>query len=197
MKPRIDPPNDIESLELEVYRLKEHIHSLELEKDILKKTTDIIKKDPGINPQRLKNKEKTEVIDALKTKHKLKELLHFLKLPKSSYFYQKSVKEIDKYAHLREYITVIFNENYIVYGNRKIYLALKNMGIIVSEKVIRKIMRQNELIVYQPKWKQYSSYLGEISPVVENIIQINFHSSEPNTKWLTDITEFHILAGKV
>lgn len=64
VKPRIDLPNDKESLEMEVNRLKEQIHRLELEKDILEKTTDIIKKDPGINPKKLTNKEKTEVIDA-------------------------------------------------------------------------------------------------------------------------------------
>ncbi len=198
VKPRMDLPNDKESLELEVNRLKEHIYRLELEKDILEKTSDIIKKDPGINSQRLTNKEKTEVIDALKTKYKLKELLHFLNLPKSSYFYQKSLlAKVDKYAQLREDIKDIFNDNYKAYGYRRIYFALKNMGIIISEKVIRKIMRQNELIVYQPKQKKYSSYLGEISPAVENIIQRDFHSTDPNSKWLTDITEFHIPAGKV
>lgn len=58
-------------------------------------------------------------------------------------------------------------------------------------------MKQNGLIVYQPKQKKYSSYLGEISPEVENIIQRDFHATEPNAKWLTDITEFHIPSGKV
>lgn len=198
VKPRIDLPNDKESLEMEVNHLKEQIHRLELEKDILEKTTDIIKKDPGINPKQLTNKEKTEVIDALKNKYKLKELLRFLNLAKSSYFYQKAqLVKGDKYAQLREDITEIFNDNYKVYGYRRIHLALKNKGIVVSEKVIRKIMKQNELIVYQPKQKKYSSYMGEVSPEVDNIIQRDFHSTEPNAKWLTDITEFHIPAGKV
>jgi|BioPla2DNA2_1021312.scaffolds.fasta_scaffold24966_1 transposase InsO family protein/transposase-like protein len=198
MKPRTKLPNDKESLELEVNRLKEQIHRLELEKDILEKTTEIIKKDPGINPEKLTNKEKTEVIDALKNKYKLKELLGYLRISKSSYFYQKSrLLKDDKYSQIREDITVIFNENYKTYGYRRIYLALKNKGIVVSEKVIRKIMKQNGLIVYQPKQKKYSSYLGEISPEVENIIQRDFHATEPNAKWLTDITEFHIPSGKV
>lgn len=198
VKPRIDLPNDKKSLVMEVNLLKEQIHRLELEKDILEKTTDIIKKDSGINPKKLTNKEKTEVIDALKNKYKLKELLHFLNLPKSSYFYQKTqLAKGDKYGQLRQDITNIFNDNYKIYGYRRIYLALKNKGIVVSEKVIRKIMNQDELIVYQPKQKKYSSYMGEISPEVDNIIQRDFHSTEPNTKWLTDITEFHIPAGKV
>lgn len=138
------------------------------------------------------------MIDALKNKYKLKELLQFLRLSKNSCFYQKArLLKDDKYTQLREEIIDVFIENYKTYGYRRIYLALNNKGIIVSEKVIRRIMKQNGLIVYQPKQKKYSSYMGEISPEVENIIQRDFHATELNSKWLTDITEFHIPAEKV
>ncbi|MBC7088198.1 MAG: hypothetical protein H5T96_06975 [Tissierellales bacterium] len=50
VKLRMDLPYDKKSLELKVKRLKDQIHILELEKDILEKTTDIIIKDLGINP---------------------------------------------------------------------------------------------------------------------------------------------------
>ena len=43
----------------------------------------------------------------------------------------------------------------------------------------------------------FSSYAGEISPEVANIIKRDFHADAPNTKWLTDITEFSLPAGKV
>lgn len=39
--------------------------------------------------------------------------------------------------------------------------------------------------------------MGEISPAVEKNINRYFHSGSPNEKWLTDITEFHIPAGKI
>lgn len=45
--------------------------------------------------------------------------------------------------------------------------------------------------------RNYSSYKGEISPAPENIINRDFHADTPNAKWLTDLTEFHIPAGKV
>ena len=32
---------------------------------------------------------------------------------------------------------------------------------------------------------------------MENLIQRNFHADKPNQKWLTDITEFSISAGKI
>ena len=40
-------------------------------------------------------------------------------------------------------------------------------------------------------------YLGEISPAPDNLINRDFQAGAPNEKWLTDITEFQIAAGKV
>lgn len=58
-------------------------------------------------------------------------------------------------------------------------------------------MRDNNLVVPIKRRKKYNSYKGEITPAVPNLIERNFHADRPNTKWLTDITEFHIPAGKV
>lgn len=58
-------------------------------------------------------------------------------------------------------------------------------------------MHEEGLVVKSIKRKKYSSYMGEISPSVSNILKRIFHAEFPNSKWLTDITEFHIPAGKV
>jgi transposase InsO family protein len=58
-------------------------------------------------------------------------------------------------------------------------------------------MKDENLVVPNIKRKKYSSYKGEISPEVENIVNRDFHADKPNRKWLTDITEFHIPAGKI
>ncbi len=49
----------------------------------------------------------------------------------------------------------------------------------------------------QARRRRYGSYLGEISPPPENVIDRDFQAAAPNQKWLTDITEFQIPAGKV
>ena len=67
----------------------------------------------------------------------------------------------------------------------------------LSEKVVQRLMKQESLIVAQPKRRRYTSYLGEISTAPENIINRNFQAAAPNEKWLTDITEFQIPAGKI
>ena len=56
---------------------------------------------------------------------------------------------------------------------------------------------QAGLSITTPRRRRYHSYRGEISPAPENIINRDFHAENPNEKWLTDITEFHIPAGKV
>jgi transposase InsO family protein len=58
-------------------------------------------------------------------------------------------------------------------------------------------MKDENLVVPNIKRKKYSSYKGEISPEVENVVNRDFHADKPNSKWLTDITEFHIPAGKI
>jgi len=58
-------------------------------------------------------------------------------------------------------------------------------------------MREEGLSVAAISRKKYSSYKGEISPKIPNLLQRNFHAEMPNKKWLTDITEFRLSAGKV
>ena len=48
-----------------------------------------------------------------------------------------------------------------------------------------------------PVCKKYSSYKGEISPEIPNVLQRDSLASVPNQKWLTDLTEFALPAGKV
>ena len=58
-------------------------------------------------------------------------------------------------------------------------------------------MREEGLFLRIKSRQKYSSYKGEISPEVPNLVQRDFHAECPNQKWLTDITEFAIPAGKV
>ncbi|BDR53850.1 hypothetical protein KIM372_17570 [Bombiscardovia nodaiensis] len=56
-----------------------------------------------------------------------------------------------------------------------------------------------ELII-RPRLKRrrrYSSYLGEITPVVPNLLERDFHAGTPGVKLLTDITEFRVRDGEL
>lgn len=182
----------------EMAELKAQLFDLQLENDILKETINVLKKDPGVDRTALRNREKAVIVDALKTKYSLPLLLKRMGLAKSCYYYQKNVLAgTDKYAWLRNRIKEMFKENKERYGYRRIYGLLIRERCAVSEKVVRRIMKQEELTVNIRRRRSYSSYQGEISPDVSNVIARDFHADTPNQKWLTDITELAIPAGKV
>ena len=74
---------------------------------------------------------------------------------------------------------------------------LKRNSITLSEKVVRRIIKEEHLFIKKVRIRKYSSYIGEVTPAVPNLLKRNFRADLPNQKWLTDITEFHIPAGKV
>ncbi|MEA4872448.1 MAG: IS3 family transposase [Synergistaceae bacterium] len=174
------------------------IKKLKLERDVWEGTVEIIKKDPGADPKNLKNREKAILIDALRKEHPRKNLLDCVSMKRSSFFYHCSRGLTkDKYSTLKSRIIDQFEANRRCYGYRRIHALLVRDGIYVSEKVVRRLMAECSLIVFGKSKRKYSSYRGENAPSAENIIKRNFHADTPNTKWLTDITEFHIPSGKV
>lgn len=199
-KPTKSKKRDIDINVEDIDALKAQMLNLQLENDILKETIEILKKDPGIDQTPLRNSEKAVIVDALKDKYSLPMLLEKIKLSKSSYYYQEKVmKSPDKYAALRNKIRKIFYDNKERYGYRRIWKLLTNgvEAITISEKVVRRIMKEENLVARRPNKKKYSSYQGEITPAVDNKVNRDFHADAPNKLWLTDITEFAIPAGKV
>ena len=177
--------------------LKKQVYQLDLEKCVLEKAAEVLKKDQGISIPMLTNCEKAIVINALRERFPLKKLLRTLQIAKSSYCYQVVAMKTDRYFSMREEIRNVFNDSKERYGYRRIHAVLKTEGKKISEKVVRRIMREEDLSVRKVKKRKYSSYQGEITPAVENVINRDFHAEKPNEKWLTDITEFHIPSGKV
>lgn len=138
------------------------------------------------------------LVDALKQTYALPELLAALGLARSSYFYHRArLRVTDKYASARCSIANIFEFNHRCYGYRRIRAALARQQIFLSERVVRRLMKQEGLTLASTRRRRYGSYLGEISPAPDNLINRDFRAAAPNEKWLTDITEFQIPAGKV
>jgi transposase InsO family protein/transposase-like protein len=194
----LQPLPDRAELEKTVESLKRDIHKLRLEHDLLKMAAELLKKGQGINLILLSNREKTLMIDALRQTYAVPELLVELGLARSSYFYHRArLLGPDKYVDVRLAITDVFELNHRCYGYRRIKASLSKRHLHISEGVVRRLMGQAGLSIATPRRRRYHSYGGEISPAPENIINRDFHAATPNEKWLTDITEFHIPAGKV
>ena len=187
-----------DELERQVEALRREVRQLRLEQDLLNKANELLKKGLGVDLQLLSNREKTLLIDALKEHYGLPKLLGQLGLARSSYFYHRvRAAAGDKYLEVRQSITEIFESTHRCYGYRRLQASLTKQDVTISEKVVQRLMKQESLVVAKPKRRRYASYLGEISPAPENIIDRDFQAAAPNKKWLTDITEFQIPAGKV
>lgn len=131
----------------------------------------------------------------------MKELTGSLRISKSSYEYQRrAISRPDKHAGLRARVREAFEDANASRGYRYVTHALRSGDdpVAVSEKVVRRIMREEGLTVsYAKKKARYSSYKGEISDAPENLVNRDFRAAAPNELWLTDITEFGLPDGKV
>ena len=177
------------SLPDDAIELKKLAARLSAEKAVLEKELEEIKKDDSIDPANLSNRVKTIVVDALRSAFPISLLLDIVGRSSSSFYYQlKALKSPSKYAQLTEKITEIVKESGFSYGYRRVWMQLKQLGITVSEKVVRRIISTEGLTVrYVKKRRRYSSYRGEISDAPPNLVKRNFHADKPGLLWLTDI----------
>ena len=197
-KPKpLEDPKEVEPMAKKKEVLPEvaALSEVELENAVLRLLVQDAKM-AGCDLISLSNKRKVELGERLRLEsgRSLKEIIDFLKISKSSYEYHRVRLTLpDKLASVRDRITAIFWENNACYGYRRIWGVLKAEGIRISEKVVRRIMSKQGLKVrYEPKMKRWSSYEGELSGAVKNLVKRDFHSGLPNFLWLTDITEFSL-----
>ena len=93
-----------QELEEEIIALRKEHLKLELENKVLKKANEILKKEVGVDYSLLSNKEKTQIINALKEEYKINELLKIIHLKRSTYFYEIKRLNFDKYLTIRKII---------------------------------------------------------------------------------------------
>lgn len=118
-------------------------------------------------------------------------------LSKSTYFYTlNKVNLDDKNQSIIDEISDVFKSNKSRYGYRRVTLELKNRGLTVNHKKVKRIMSSLNLFGIKVKAK-YKSYKGEIGKTAPNIFNRDFSCTHPNEKWSTDVTEFHIVTGKL
>ena len=139
------------------------------------------------------------MVDALRAEFPLSMLLAAIDLAASSFYYQLRQRcAPDKHAHTREMLREISSVSNHTYGYRRLWWELRHRGIVISEKVVRRLMHEEGIRPWFPKRKRsYSGYQGEISPAPPNLVNRNFRAEHPNQLWLTDISVFAANEGRV
>ena len=117
-----------------------------------------------------------------------------MRISKSSYEYCRAkLRAKDRHAQLRIDIRRIFDGAGGTRGYRYVHNELREGGVVVSEKVVRRLMAEEGCkVAYLKRKRRYNSYKGEISDAPPNLVGRNFHADAPNKLWLTDITEFKL-----
>ena len=96
------------------------------------------------------------------------------------------------------------------YGYRRIALELTNKGFTTNHKKVKRLMTVMGLYGVTPKAK-YKSYKGDMNGTVKNQLltkvideenhktyyERDFETTKCNEKWSTDVSEFHIVTGKL
>ena len=137
-------------------------------------------------------------------------LLKVSGIKRSTYYYVYKHIDEERDGALQQVISDIFTENNRRYGYRRITLELKNRGIVVNHKKVKRIMKENGLFGITPRTK-YKSYMGDMNGTVKNLLLYeevdtvnhktsyirDFSTTTINEKWTTDVSEFHIAAGRL
>ncbi len=123
-------------------------------------------------------------------------IIRFLEIPRSTWYYHRARLGIDRLAWLRPFVREAF-ELCGRRGYRAVHATLRAAGVRVSEKVVRRVMREEGLSARRPRRRPYSSYAGEPAPAPPNLPlradgTHGFSASAPNRLWATDITEFRL-----
>ena len=106
------------------------------------------------------------------------------------------MKQVDKYASVKEEITAIYHENKGRYGYRRITAVLHDRGFSVNHKTVQRLMKELGLVC-RVRMKKYRSYKGEVGKIAPNLLNRDFHADKPNQKWVTDVTEFSLFGEKL
>lgn len=151
------------------------------------------------------------VVYELQHKYSLVVLLDISGLKRSTYYY--TLNKLDKDTKNDDIMNAIIDIYYTHkarYGYRRITLELINRGYIVNHKKVKRLMSKMGLYARTPKAK-YKSYKGDMNGTVKNLLldkvidevnhktyyERNFKTERCNEIWSTDVSEFHIAAGKL
>lgn len=180
----------------DVEELRRQVEVLRLENAVMRETIDVLKADdPRLDPSMLTNGERTRVVDAIRGEFGLAACLKAVGLKRSTYYYERgAIAAGDRYAVLRARVAGLFEQGGRAWGYRTIHRMLRldeSDPIVVSEKVVRRIMREGAMRpVYLKRPKRWSSYAGEIGEAPANLVERDFHADAPNMLWVTDVTQF-------
>ncbi|ARD48664.1 transposase [Sporosarcina sp. P33] len=129
-----------------------------------------------------------QIVEKLKKKYTITAILSALGVPRATY-YRWRLEETDKSLSVEEEAIIeLCKRTKYRNGHRKIKAFLKQeYNIELNRNTVQRLMQKHNLqcrIKPKRKWKSQ----GESIIIAPDLLKRNFTASEPNQKWVTDIT---------
>ena len=93
-------------------------------------------------------------------------------------------------AELSEKIKQIYDNNNQILGPSKIRAVLTSQGVVVSDKMVKKLMKEMNLFSIRIDVKK--QYLKQKSGTKKDVLKLNFKATTPNEVWVSDITYYKL-----
>ncbi|MFV5699778.1 IS3 family transposase [Flavobacterium sp. ZT3R17] len=167
---------------LQLKKLRRELGEVKMERDILRKAASILFSETQV---------KFEFIKLHRDCYPVENICKILGVSKSGYYYWNDRKPSRRELHnlaLTEQIKIIHERNKKRYGSPRIARELEASGFHVSEKLVRKLMKQASLqSVFKRKFKTTTDS-SHSYPVAENKLDREFTVGGENQAWVSDIT---------
>ncbi|WP_299040372.1 IS3 family transposase [uncultured Pseudokineococcus sp.] len=125
-------------------------------------------------------------------------LLQAAGLARSTFYdHRNRLARPDRHALLKDAVGEVFAQAKGAYGHRRVHAVLLRQGWQVAKKTVLKVMHAQGLRCLVRRRRRYNSYRGEVGTTASNILDRHFAATAPNTKWVTDVSEFAIGEAKI
>jgi putative transposase len=136
-------------------------------------------------------------VQQLRAHHPLDSLLRAAGLARSTFYYHvKALASGDRSAGMKARIKETYERHKGRYGYRRIAADLRQSGYVVNHKKVLRLMSELKLKSVI-RVKKYRSWRGEVGRTAPNLLRRDFRASQPNQKWVTDVTEFNVQGEKL
>ncbi len=115
-------------------------------------------------------------------------MCHFLKLSKSTYYFNLKKKNKIQNNIYEQAVISAFKKNKEVYGTRRLKVILENQEIYLSRRKIKEIMNKHNLISKYTKlsFKNYHNKVNDSQ--ITNLVNRNFNNRVKNEVIVSDLT---------
>lgn len=196
---RRDQDDRVACLNARIEALEAENQAMHMRMDLMVEIEKLLKHPvPADLGRDVANHAKAVAVANLKDRWPFKALLEQAGLSRSTYYWHHSHRVVsargakaERERRLRALIVDTARRFSRIYGYRRIHHELAVQGVTVSEKFVRQVLREEDLVPrYVRKSRHYSSFKGDPDDAPANLVARDFHAPAPGMVWVTDVTQF-------